>query len=262
MNNLSTGFPQVFHRAVDIFFAILFPPKHEHKNVSYFSYFPDNIDENSFIQSEVFCMTKYTKEVRKLIHRAKYFAETSIAQEMGFFISKNLSKNLIQNKTQNKVESYLQTQNCQDESGKLLTDTDQNYKKYDLITCVPADPRRFSQRGYHLPEIMAKKISGLQKIPFYQMLKKNKHTSSQTSLTKKERLEHVKHVFSSIKIPLKSNEEVVKILLVDDTITTGATLLEAKKTIQKTYPQARIDMMAFAGVVLPSLQKEKNISAS
>ena len=84
MNNLSTGFPQVFHRAVDIFFAVLFPPKHEHKNVSYFSYFPDNINENSFIQSEVFCITKYTKETKKLIHRAKYFAETLITHFLSY----------------------------------------------------------------------------------------------------------------------------------------------------------------------------------
>lgn len=94
---------------------------------------------------------------------------------------------------------------------------------YDVISFVPGYSK--SKRGYFQAECIAKSIDKTQVID---SLEKVKDVVSQTKLSTKERLENVKGAFKVKNIEKIKN---IKILLVDDVFTTGATTLECQKVL-------------------------------
>jgi ComF family protein len=95
-------------------------------------------------------------------------------------------------------------------------------KKFDLIIPVPLHASRKRRRGYNQSEKFAEGLSLLLQIPYDETVVERKiKTSTQTRKTKIERWENVKDVFQ-----VKHAEKIInkRILLVDDVITTGATL--------------------------------------
>lgn len=111
-----------------------------------------------------------------------------------------------------------------------LLDNKPNFSDFILIP-IPLDEKRLRWRGFNQAEEIAKKLSKFLGIPL--MLKcliKIKETPPQVELSKKERKETVKGIFSSQK-----QEKIYrkKILLVDDIYTTGATMEEAAKVLKK-----------------------------
>lgn len=109
-----------------------------------------------------------------------------------------------------------------------------NSSKYNLndavIFPVPASKIRKRQRGYNQAEILAQKLAEKISLPYFSdILIKIKNTPSQTSLPKKERLMNVKGSFGI------NNPEFIKnkkIILVDDILTTGATISECSKILK------------------------------
>jgi ComF family protein len=94
--------------------------------------------------------------------------------------------------------------------------------KFDLIIPVPLHSSRKRRRGYNQSEKFAEGLSDLLQIPCDGNIVERKiRTTTQTRKTKIERWENVKDVFL-VKEPDKINGK--RILLVDDVITTGATL--------------------------------------
>ena len=93
---------------------------------------------------------------------------------------------------------------------------------FDWIVPVPLHVRKLSQRGYNQSDYFAKGLSASLTIPWYnQCLKRGKDTLTQTKKGKIERLQNLAHAF------YVSDSQVVRgkhVLLVDDVITTGATL--------------------------------------
>ncbi|PJA26990.1 MAG: hypothetical protein CO189_08315 [candidate division Zixibacteria bacterium CG_4_9_14_3_um_filter_46_8] len=104
-------------------------------------------------------------------------------------------------------------------------------KDIDVIIPVPLHPRKHHYRGYNQAELFAKHLSHLFDIPMNcTALKRKKNTKSQTYLNAIERYANIKGVFQI------SNNESIKnkrILLVDDIVTTGATLYECSKTLRR-----------------------------
>ena len=95
-------------------------------------------------------------------------------------------------------------------------------KNFDLIIPVPLHKSRKRRRGYNQSEKFAMGLSLLWQIPCDENIVERKiKTTTQTRKTKIERWENVKDVFQ-----VKQSEKIVgkRILLVDDVITTGATL--------------------------------------
>lgn len=93
---------------------------------------------------------------------------------------------------------------------------------FDLIVPVPLHPRKRQQRGYNQADSFARGLAQALNLPWSnQILKRTRFTSSQTHKSRPERWENVADVFQVIN-PAKIQNK--KILLVDDVITTGATL--------------------------------------
>lgn len=90
----------------------------------------------------------------------------------------------------------------------------------DGITYVPIHPNKKQKRGFNQSEELAKGIAKSLQIPLVHALEKTTPTRSQTEFTREERWTNVAHTFaiSHAFSPCR------RILLVDDTLTTGATL--------------------------------------
>lgn len=96
------------------------------------------------------------------------------------------------------------------------------FSDIDFITAVPLHADKLKKRGYNQSEMFAKGIGTATGIVVdFSIIKRNLNTSTQT---KKNRLERWENVESAFMTPLPEKIKNKHILLVDDVITTGATL--------------------------------------
>ncbi|WP_128545378.1 ComF family protein [Larkinella soli] len=92
----------------------------------------------------------------------------------------------------------------------------------DLIVGVPLHPARHRQRGYNQSDWFARGLSEVLEIPWSdRVLARNHFTVSQTGKDRLNRWRNVSSVFSVMQADFIENK---RILLVDDVLTTGATL--------------------------------------
>jgi ComF family protein len=94
----------------------------------------------------------------------------------------------------------------------------------DGVIPVPLHPTKLRERGYNQSEHIARGICRVTGVPVHaDVLKRHKYTSSQTQLSAAERRENVGDAFT---LPRKAqaNVEGKTFLIVDDVITTGATI--------------------------------------
>ncbi len=93
----------------------------------------------------------------------------------------------------------------------------------DILVPVPIHPKRLRQRGYNQSEIIALGASEITGIPVVTgLLIRKGHHRSQTRMGRHERFENVREEFVLARKPVDVNG--LKVLLMDDVITTGATL--------------------------------------
>ena len=103
---------------------------------------------------------------------------------------------------------------------------------FDLIVPIPLHWTRYAWRWFNQAHEMANSISKKSEKPVVSALVRNKRTRFQAEFSRAERAENVKNIFT-----LKVNPALLKdehILLVDDVMTTGATLKEAVKTLRRS----------------------------
>ena len=119
-------------------------------------------------------------------------------------------------------------------------------KKWDLpdmIIPVPIHPQKLWTRGYNQAERIAYGISQELSVPVHQRsLAKVHMTKSQTGFHRMERMNNVEDAF---KLMDHKNYSKKHILLVDDVLTTGATLEACAKPLVQ-IPNIRISMFTLA----------------
>ena len=102
---------------------------------------------------------------------------------------------------------------------------------YDLITWVPVSPATLKERGYDQARLLAEetaKALSTQAVPLLAKTGKNK---AQSSLAQgSQRWKNVAGVYS---VPDPAAVAGQRILLIDDILTTGATLEEAARTLRR-----------------------------
>lgn len=98
----------------------------------------------------------------------------------------------------------------------------------DLITAVPLHRSRLMRREFNQSLVLANKLAREFSLPAKDALKKTKKTKYQNELSKSERLTNLKGAFR-----VRDNNDISgkDILLVDDVMTTGATLNECADTL-------------------------------
>jgi ComF family protein len=141
----------------------------------------------------------YTFPTDVLIARAKYNGDLAIAQTLGALLSAAVAV--------------------------------QKIRGFDVILPIPLAPSRQAERGYNHAAEIARVIAQNLAIPLASDLMRTRETPKQADLPLKVRLENVKRAFSarSLERPLAGQH----VLLVDDVMTTGATLNEAAKALKE-----------------------------
>jgi ComF family protein len=115
--------------------------------------------------------------------------------------------------------------------------------KCDFLLPVPIHPRKKFARGYNQSELLARGLSKSWGTPILkQLVRKKGYTKSQTKLDRFGRWDNVQDIFRSTEL-LQSRSHV---LIVDDVITTGATLEALVRAIQFVNPKIQISLLSFA----------------
>lgn len=103
--------------------------------------------------------------------------------------------------------------------------------RWDYIIPVPLHKAKLRDRTYNQSEFIALGINEVLKTPVLNDgIIRTRFTGTQTKLNKQQRKENVKEAFS---VNPKYNVSGKNILVVDDVITTGATILECADTLKK-----------------------------
>ena len=97
--------------------------------------------------------------------------------------------------------------------------------EFDFLVPIPLHPKRKHKRGFNQAALLARKLSHLIAIPCCEMaLRRVRDTAPQVGLSDSERLRNLHAAFQC------SNRALVvgkRLLLIDDVMTTGATLASA-----------------------------------
>ncbi len=152
--------------------------------------------------------------VQQLMHQFKYKGE----REVGRYLGKIFAQELV---------------------------VSENYSDVDCIVPVPLHPDKQKKRGYNQSEEIARGMSEVFQIPCKNnLIQRAVYTSSQTKKSRFNRWENVSSVFV---VPEPEAINYKNILIVDDVVTTGATLEAcAQKLLQSTNSQVSIATLAVA----------------
>ena len=112
--------------------------------------------------------------------------------------------------------------------GALLAASDR-FATIDALVPVPLHPQALSKRGFNQAALICEGISQVWHKPvFSEAIVRNKRTHTQTKQTRAERWDNMENAFS-IKDPTSIAGK--HLLLIDDVITTGATIEACGKTL-------------------------------
>jgi ComF family protein len=101
---------------------------------------------------------------------------------------------------------------------------------FDLVAPMPLHWLRLWRRGFNQAQLLAKEVSRRTGIPFGDVIRRTRPTTPQTGLTHARRRVNVAGAFS-----VKQGKQVagLRILLVDDVMTTGTTASECARALKK-----------------------------
>lgn len=150
--------------------------------------------------------------VQELIHKLKYKGHQEIGETIGFWYAEELKNNVV-------------------------------FDTIDFIIPVPLHPKKFKKRGYNQVTTFGNALSESLQIPMKELiLVRDKYTKTQTRKNILDRSESVSHIFSAASTDEFQNKHF---LLIDDVITTGATLESCGRELLK-IPGARLSILCMA----------------
>ena len=174
-------------------------------------------------------ITDHNYDTENAVDRA-FYGRVPINKGASFlyFEEKGIVKNLIHNlkyRGQKQIGTFLG-----DWFGSRLKTT-KNCPKIDLVIPVPLHPRKQRKRGYNQVDAFGRKLAAHLGAEFADsILLKNRHTPTQTT---KNRWQRWKYQQGEYHVSQLEHIRGKRILLVDDVITTGATLESCTKALQQ-----------------------------
>lgn len=147
---------------------------------------------------------------------------------------------IIKYKNQPELATYLGTQ-----IGKNIKNHT-NFNSIQALIPIPIHAKKRAQRGYNQSELLASGIAEILSIPVYkQILYRKKTKSSQTKLNKQSRWNNLENQFGGRAWLLK--RKLKHVALVDDVITTGATIERCVLVLREILPEdCKISVLSLA----------------
>ena len=102
-------------------------------------------------------------------------------------------------------------------------------RRFDLIVPVPLHPARERERGFNQATLLAELLSGRIAVPLRFVLERIRYTTTQTAYDRAERMENLHNAF---RLRKKMNVRELRVLLIDDVLTTGSTLSECARILK------------------------------
>ncbi|CAN0308358.1 unnamed protein product, partial [Chrysoparadoxa australica] len=113
----------------------------------------------------------------------------------------------------------------------------------DVLGPIPIHPKKKFIRGYNQSELIARGLSEALNIPIQEdILQKHLHTISQTQKGRFARWDNLAGAF----VARKEIKSVQHIALVDDVVTTGATLERIVQELKENNPDIRVSVITLA----------------
>ncbi|UKN03673.1 hypothetical protein K6119_09120 [Paracrocinitomix mangrovi] len=115
--------------------------------------------------------------------------------------------------------------------GEKLAQSMPSNVSYDWIIPVPLHPKKMRKRGFNQSTVIAKGLQSVLNVRLNEsLIKRVKHNPSQTTVTKFDRWQNVRDIFEVNKAEKLKDKHV---LLIDDVLTTGATIEACVKQLLK-----------------------------
>lgn len=151
-------------------------------------------------------------KVQRMLHRLKYRGDKEVGLELGRRMAEDVFK-----------------------SPRFAT--------VDLLMAVPLHPRREKQRGYNQAQVLVDGMASAWPVPTAQNgLLRMAETRTQTRKGRLDRWRNVKEAFHVGEPGVLAGKHI---LLVDDVVTTGATMEGCVRALQEV-PQVRVSILACA----------------
>jgi ComF family protein len=116
--------------------------------------------------------------------------------------------------------------------GEMIRDSE-DWQDIDLVMPVPLHERKRALRGFNQSELAGKGISDMIGVPLDSTsLFRSRKTATQTTLSRTARWDNVSGAFSVRKNAALNGKHI---LLIDDVITTGSTVLACAQTLLQQY---------------------------
>lgn len=106
---------------------------------------------------------------------------------------------------------------------------------FDYLVAVPLHWTRALKRGYNQAEIMAQELAQLSGKPVLPLLKRTRRTAFQSQFSKVDREKNVQDVFSLTSCNFNVHDKTI--LLIDDLLTTGATIKNSARVLTALEPK-------------------------
>jgi len=153
-----------------------------------------------FSLSRVRGLGLYVPPFNKLIHAFKYSGKTKVGELLGQALA-------------------------------ALVQQDEVLSTADAVCPIPLHPARLRERGFNQSLLLAAAISMSTRIPLAEFLARTKNTATQTLKTSPEA--RLKNLAGAFRLRPDADVRGRKVLLVDDVMTTGATLDQAAQELLK-----------------------------
>lgn len=157
----------------------------------------------------------YAGPLRQAIHRFKYGGERGLGRHLGQHLTRCLPAELGQ---------------------------------VDLVVPVPLHPSRYRQRGYNQSELLARSVADGISCPLRLDLQRHRSTPPQVGRTAQARRQNLAGAF----VWLGSRLAGQRILLIDDVLTTGATLEACAQALRPSGPRTIVAATLARGTLIAS----------